>query len=73
MELTPTQAAALQALANMAHDPLCPSCGHRRQDPKSDNGWCVKCDAARQRILDSKRRWWHENRGAGVGDGDDLS
>jgi hypothetical protein len=68
VELSPDTLRALEFLAKIKHDPLCPSCGHRRVDPKSSNGWCVGCDAKRERTLESKRKWWHANRGAGVDD-----
>ena len=64
MGLTPEELEVLKLLANIKHDPVCPNCGQRYVDPRSSNGWCVYCDARRERQLESKRRWWAANRGA---------
>jgi hypothetical protein len=65
--LTSEMLETLSMLASMKHDPLCPHCGQRKVDPRSENGWCVRCDARRERQLESKRKWWAANRGAEAG------
>lgn len=67
MELSEETLRALALLGKIRHDPLCPKCGLRRVDPRSESGWCVACESARQRTLESKRKWWHANRGARAG------
>lgn len=64
--LTTTELQALRILVTGGVGPLCPNCGQREQDPRTDTGWCVRCDIRRQRELEKKRRWWHNNRGTGV-------
>ena len=64
-ELTPNEIEVLRRLASLQTDPVCPNCAQRYVDPLSDNGWCVRCDARRERALESKRRWWERTRGAG--------
>lgn len=58
MELSAAEREALRLVATMRKDPVCPSCGALYVDPQSPNGWCVRCDSRRERLLEQKRAWW---------------
>ncbi|GAA2141766.1 hypothetical protein GCM10009760_26280 [Kitasatospora kazusensis] len=63
LELTADEVRTLAQLLACERDTLCPACGNRFVDPRSANGWCVRCDARRERQLAAKLKWWHNNRG----------
>lgn len=42
---------------------LCPRCTNRQVDPRSESGWCARCDGQLENARAAKRQYWRRMRG----------